>query len=584
MNSGVTAEVNAVRQSFGFWLRQDSDFIRVSGADAAAWLQGQTTNDVEALESGDGQASAVLDRQGRLQAHFTLHRWEDAYWILVDRRQVPRLLEQFESHLFIEDVSIEESGRELEQVVIQGPRALPFLAALIDPAQLPPKPRGCAAVEILGFDVLVFQLSLTGEDGYILVVEAGAGAPLLEGLYDASRDAGGAAIGPRAREVLRVEAGIPLYGVDVNDRCTLPETTLEREAVSYDKGCYIGQEVVSRLRAYGSVKQALVGLVFEETEGRLPEPGEPLHLDGKKIGLMKSVAFSPTLDARIGMAFLDRAHRSPGATLSLCSPESADAFAVKVVALPFHASPGRAERAKALYEEALIRFGKDLRDEDTSAIPLLEEAILLNPAFEDAYEVLGVILQRHNRLDEAIETMRKLVRLNPDCLMAHTNLSVFYVAKGMIEEAEQEKAQAAVLSIQKASNDRRAKALAEAERARLEEEAKERIELFKEVLELDPQDPVATFGLGQAYIQLHRYEDALPHLRKAIQVQKDFSAAHLNLGKCHEFLGRKSEAAAVYREGMEAAGRKGDLMPLREMERRLKAIGAGAVGAAAGSG
>jgi tetratricopeptide (TPR) repeat protein len=114
--------------------------------------------------------------------------------------------------------------------------------------------------------------------------------------------------------------------------------------------------------------------------------------------------------------------------------------------------------------------------------------------------------------------------------------------------------------------------MAQKERKRLEQEAAERIDMFHEVLEIDPDDSVATFGLGKAYMQLSNYADAVPHLKKASEVQKDYSAAYLELGKCFEFLGQIEEAIGAYRQGIEAANRKGDLMPMREMERRLKAI------------
>jgi tetratricopeptide (TPR) repeat protein len=96
--------------------------------------------------------------------------------------------------------------------------------------------------------------------------------------------------------------------------------------------------------------------------------------------------------------------------------------------------------------------------------------------------------------------------------------------------------------------------------------------MFLEVLEIDPDDSVATFGLGKAYIQLNQYAEAIPHLLRATETQKDFSAAFLNLGKCYEFLDRAEEAIDAYQKGIAAASRKGDLMPMREMERRLQAL------------
>lgn len=570
-------QVSLVRNHTGVWLRDDHTFIRFIGTDVASWMQSQITNDVVCLETGQGCRAALLDRHGRLQAHFTVHRWEDEYWMLVEKQQSARLLEQLDAHLFIEDVFIDETGGEVDQVVIQGPRTLGYLASLLDTEEgiaselLPQEPFGCHPIELLGREVLAFRISLTGEDGYIFVLERGQSGGLLDALLERAGDFTIGTIGSDAQETLRIEAGMPRYGIDMDDTNVISETTLERDAISYEKGCYLGQEVVARLKTYGSPKQALMGLSFEAS-AQPPEPGGAIVVDDKKIGRITSVTYSPTLDAPIGLAYLNRDHRVPNSTLAFTTERADATYTARVVVLPFYAPPERADRALALYDEALTRFQKDIDDEDVSAIPLLKEAILLQPAFEDAYEVLGVILNRHHRVDEAIHYMKVLERLNPDCLMAHTNLSVFYVAKGMIDEAEQEKAKAAVLGIQNASNERQAQDMAEAERHRIEEEATERIAMFKEVLDIDPDDPVATYGLGKAHIQLHQYEEAVPYLFHATEVQKDYSAAYLDLGKCHEFLDHPAEAIATYHQGIAIASRKGDLMPLREMERRLKAL------------
>lgn len=588
MNSIVETGVSAVRNALGLWVRDTHTLVRFEGNDVATWLQSQTSNDVVALRSGQGHANTVLDRKGRLQAHFTLHRWQDEYWLIVEKLQAPRLLEHLDAHLFIEEVRMADAGGELEQVLVQGPRTLHFLSTLRDaggantPDMLPSAMYGCHPIELCGFQVLAFRVTETGEDGYLLVAQRGEAAPLRDAMLEAGAPFGAYEIGTEAQDVLRIEAGIPRFGVDMDATNRMPETTLEREAVSYDKGCYLGQEVIAKLRAYSSVKLALVGLALER--GAFPPRNAALELDGNEIGVMKSAAFSPTLGKHIALAYLDRNHRAPGTLLELYGRTRTGTdehghgdkrpaeFAARVVVLPFYAAPARSERARALYDEALRRFDRDALDEDGSAIELLREAVLLDPAFEDAYEALGVILNRHHRVDEAIHFMQILGRLNPDSVMAHTNLSVFYVAKGMIPEAEEEKAKAAVLQMKHARQAREAEDIAATERDRIRREATERIAMFREVLEFDPDDPLATFGTGMAYVQLNDHGSALPFLERAVLTQKDYSAAYLNLGKCLEFLRRTDEARAAYTAGIECASRKGDLMPLREMERRLKAI------------
>ena len=391
-------------------------------------------------------------------------------------------------------------------------------------------------------------------------------------LLESGLDYGLREISEPAQEVLRIESGTPQYPVDIDNSTIISETMLEKVAVSYDKGCYLGQEVVARLKNYGTPKKALLGLKFSDPSTALPIPGSVLLDNGKKAGEIRSSAYSPGLEAWIALAYLDRHHRTPGTTCEFTTDSAQGSMNAEVCILPFVTGTNRTDLAIILYDQALKIFEADEHDEDDSAIALLKEAIQLNPVYEDAYEALGVILHRHHQVDEAIHYMQQLARINPNCVMAHTNLSVFYVSKGMIQEAESEKALANQLEMKQKLDAREAAKLAQREREKIRSDAEERIGMFLEVLEFDPEDPVATMGLGSAYIQLERYEDAIPHLEQATKVKKDFSAAFLNLGKCYEFLDRLDDAVKAYQEGIVVASRKGDLMPLREMERRLKSL------------
>jgi folate-binding protein YgfZ len=568
-DTALAEQILAVRRHAGAWQRNDHGFVRVTGPDAAAWLQTQTTNNVAGLDSGHGQPSAHLDRKAHVIAAFSLHRWEDEYWLIVPGTAREAFLASLDAHLFLEKAELHDDSAELDQIVLQGPRAIAVLLACAPGAarDLPPSPYGVAPVEIDGIQALAFRVSLTGEDGFVFLTERGSGPALLDILHAH----GAAEIGPDAREILRIEGGIPRAGKDYSAENRLPETTLERIAVDYGKGCYVGQEVVAKMKAYTAPKFALMGLVFPG-DAPLPDANAPLFLDGERFGAVRSACHSPTLGAPIAIAYVERVHRAPGATCTLQLGEGGPLAETRIAALPFVEATPAAERAQALYEEALARFEQDAHDEDDTAIQLLQEAVLIAPSFEDAYESLGVILNRHGRVDEAIAIMEQLAAMNPDCIMAHTNLSVFYMQQGRIEEAEEEKAKSAVLQMAQVRQQKKAADIAAEERARIEQEARNRIAMFAEVLEIDPDDPLATFGMGTAQMQLQAYAEAIPHLEQATRVQKDYSAAFLNLGKCHEFLGDAESAIAAYRAGIAAANRKGDLMPMREMERRLKGI------------
>ncbi|MBI2434160.1 MAG: tetratricopeptide repeat protein [Candidatus Hydrogenedentes bacterium] len=535
-------------------------------------MQSQTTNDVLALHSGGGCFNAMLDRKGRLQAFFSTHRFEDEYWIIIERAQVPAFQQRLETHLFLEEVSADEVGADTLQILVEGPRALIFLAGMLggSAATLPDEPHAFTAIRLLGDEVLAFRHSESGEDGFLIVPAPGEAQALYEALLERGGEYSVPEIEEPALHALRFEAGVGQFGRDVDEGVIISETPMVRDAVSYDKGCYQGQEVVQRLRTYGAPKQALMGLVVEGEGAVLPAPGDALTVQGEKIGRMRSSQWSPTFAAWLAYAYLDRNHRTPDQVLEVEGPKGT--VCARVAPLPFYTGRSRAENARIHYDEALRQFEADTHDEQDTAIELLKEAIILRPDFEDAYEALGVILHRHQRTDEAIQAMKQLERINPNSVMAHTNLSVFYVSKGLIQEAEAEKAKAEHLQLKQQLDARETQRMAAAQRATIRREAQERIQMFREVLEVDPEDPVALLGLGRAHVQLEEPEQALPYYEQACHLHPDYSAAFLDWGKCLEFLGRVEEAAKVYANGIAAAGRKGDLMPLREMERRRKAL------------
>ncbi|MBP8131318.1 MAG: tetratricopeptide repeat protein [Candidatus Hydrogenedentes bacterium] len=575
---GVLRELEAVRNSAGLWRRASHTVLRVHGRDAVSWLQSQTTQDVLALREGEGLRNALLDRQARVLAFFTTHRWGGEMWLIMETGTVAAFLDRVATHVFLEDVQVEDVGRAAPQILVEGPRSLLFLAGLCSAGaeeaatRFPARAYAFAPVVLLGHELLCFRMSESGEDGFLLLAAEEEADALFAALEREGRSRGVITIGEDARNILRVEAGTLRYGRDVDERSVVAATPLEQGAVSYAKGCYPGQEVVARLKSYGSPKSALMGLIFEDPGISLPAPGTELRGGGQKAGILRSAAFSPTFQRWVAMASLERNHRVPGSVLECTWENRTGPARATVTPLPFHTPPTREQYARRLYEQAIERFHADANDEDTAALDLLRDAVTLHPAFEDAHEALGVILHRQGRTDEAIRRMKTLASLNPGAVMAHTNLSVFYVAKGMLREAEEEKAIARQLEAKAQLDARAARKLAEEERARLRREAEERIGMFQEVLDMDPEDAVAAMGLGSAYMQLERYTDALPWLETAVRAKRDYSAAYLRLGECLERVGGPAATAEAYRRGIEAASRKGDLMPLREMERRLAAI------------
>jgi folate-binding protein YgfZ len=539
--------------------------ILVAGPDAASFLQSQLTSDVLRLEPGTGHLSARLTRTGALVAHFGVHRLPDrgqpfaSFLILLPAAEAPSLLADLKSHLVSEEAVLEEAGQEFQGFVVQGPGADSLLESLSEegnPAEI------------------VLRQSFTGDPGWVALAPT-SGKPSWEEMTSAARHAGFVFLdehdaADQAWDWLRVEAGFPRAGVDFEPgRTLLPQTGLEQQTVSATKGCYLGQEVVARVRAYGTVPRALRGLIIREPRtlelGSLPPAGHSLQtIDGEKIGTWASSGYSVVWDRPVVLAYLDRDHRTPGLSLQL--EAGALELEAEVVLLPLFSAASGTERAATLYDQAVRRFSTGA---DTEAIDLLQEAIGLDPHLTEAYEALGVVLGRTERFHEAIDVFKRLEELAPDEPMVHTNLSLFYMKIGDKDEAERQKATATMKKFGSRFDQADAAAQLQSEKAARHQDADRRKNMFGEVLAVDPDDGLALMGMGQALLDLEDHVGADRHLSRALGLQPDNSPLYVSRGKVLELLGRSREAAAVYREGVAVASRKGDLMPLKELEHRL---------------
>lgn len=191
----------------------------------------------------------------------------------------------------------------------------------------------------------------------------------------------------------------------------------------------------------------------------------------------------------------------------------------------------------------------------------LRQILLENPAFEDAYEALSVILYNQKRYDDAIEIIKKWIVMNPSAIMSHTNLSRCYVAKGMILEAEHEQAEARKLTW-KAELKEKKKEMPKVDYAEL-------IGRYKQVIELDPADVLGYYSLGNAYLDAGKKREAVDTLEKAIEVDPTHSASYLSLGLALEALGDTPKARRIYERGIQVAAERGDMMTQKKMESRL---------------
>ena len=308
----LDAQYRQLREECGLLDRSGRGKLLVTGPDAAEYLQGQLTNDVEALEPGEGQYAALLDRKGHMQADMRVLRVA-AGEIWIDTE--PEGTEAARRHLQTYRI-----GREVEVADVTAERAI---LSLIGPrsaevAGTPPLPENaCEAASVAGVDCLVAGT----RDGVDLI----AAASDTERLRQALLGAGAVEVGPEAAEILRVEAGVPRFGAEMGTETMPAEAGIVEDAISFTKGCYIGQETVARLHYKGRPNRRLLGLRLSATAPR----GAALRLGEKEVGTLGAACVSPALGP-IGLAIVRR-EAGPGDELAV----GEDGVTARLVDLPF---------------------------------------------------------------------------------------------------------------------------------------------------------------------------------------------------------------------------------------------------------
>ena len=306
----------------------------LTGADRVRLLNGQVTNDVKNLAPGAGCHAAFCSPKGRLVADVFIYALAQELLLDFEPGLTAALVQRLEHHIVAEDVQVVEVSPYYGLFSVQGPRAAEVIGRLGIFPEPPAKP--CALVSVsdatLGEIYLMNQPRLGGS-GYDLFVPTDALGAVFDKLVAATRDVGGRAVGFTAFEAARFEAGIPRFGVEMDETHLPPEAGLDRDAISYTKGCYTGQETIARIRTYGSVTKALRGLRLADELATLPVKGDKLVKDGREVGTIAGALKSPALRANLALAYVRKECNAPGTEFTLRT--AAGESAAKVVPLPF---------------------------------------------------------------------------------------------------------------------------------------------------------------------------------------------------------------------------------------------------------
>ncbi len=283
--------------------------IGVLGPDRVEFLHAVISNDVLSLPDFAGRYGALLTATGKIVADFDYYRLPEALMIDVSRELGARLVTLLEGYIIMDDVTLEDWSGRFAHFAFDGPGAPGFLLELLG-GPIPESIRRIVVVRWEEIPVWLIRKNLVSDFGFELLVPA-SGAPGFRQRMEAlGREMECVELGPAALDVLRLERGIPLNGVDFSERNNPLEAQLT-EAYSLEKGCYPGQEVVAKATNIGGVARLLVPVLFSGE--RPPSTGAALYSNaGKEIGRITSAGFSPRLNRAIGLALVKRASAGVG--------------------------------------------------------------------------------------------------------------------------------------------------------------------------------------------------------------------------------------------------------------------------------
>jgi folate-binding protein YgfZ len=317
----------------GWTDRTDRVRVEVAGPDRAKFLHNLTTNEVKRLASGRGCEAFVTSPQGKTIGYVTLHATEDRILVRTDPGGMELAMPHLRKYGIFDDVAIDDRSEHTFEYHLLGDGC----EAMIGRADARVPDGGNLAhveCEIAGRPVRVVRESPAGIPGLTVIGERGDAGAILAALQSAAGDGGLAEVGDPAFEALRIEAGTPVFGKDVTEKNLPQEFARDDRAISFVKGCYLGQETVARIDALGHVNQVLKGLEFEPG-AECPAAGTGLQVDGKRVGAITSAAVSPWRGRPVALGMIRVAQATAGTTLRLAgSGETAPVVAI-VRDLPF---------------------------------------------------------------------------------------------------------------------------------------------------------------------------------------------------------------------------------------------------------
>lgn len=515
---------NCLLKNLSYELSEISLF-KIEGKDAFRYTQGQVTQDLKLIkEDRYAKLSTLLNPDGKVNSFFYIFKSDEDYFFLVDSVQEEAFKSRFEKFAIMDDVSLIRAEVESGYLWI-----------------------GESAYR--AFDELEESVFL---EGFIYPV-----------VFSFSKlDCKFEEISLEDYQSLKMLSGIPTWNLEVDEKSFINDSFLNELAISYDKGCFVGQEVVSKINNNrgGAYYPTLI-------EVRKDAPVADFFIGERKGGkVVKNISFDGktylytllyrdfrVLNRKVELSFEDEKLKGTVLYLPL----------IELI-----------ETKEKLSNESFMLGVKKFNEDEKSdlALNLLKIAIKLNPKFSDGYEALGALHGRRGEFQKGIDIMDQLLKVDENSVMAHTNKSLFYMKLGQIEKAEEEKGHATFKSFAKNGEEAKRKEILEKKKEEELQAALKREKMFLEVLKIDAEDEMANFGLGEIFFMKKEYEKSITHFQKVLDKNQKYSVAYLGLGNVYIEIGEIEKAKEIFNKGIKIAAKNGELMPANKMQAKLSAI------------
>lgn len=323
-------EYDALRTGAGLCDRSYRGIIRIAGRDRQEFLHSMVSNDVKGLRAGQGTYAALLTPKGKMIADLWIYVLPEFCLVATEPSATAELTQALQKYTLAADVTIEDRTDEHGTISLLGPRSTALVRAVLSSPPADPAGLSHKNVEFHGSPVLLARTSSAGEEGFDLLAPTEILEPLWLALSQEETRPPVLPVGWTALELLRVEAGVPRFGQDMDHDAIPLEAGIESRAISLTKGCYMGQEIIARIVHRGHVNRRLVGLKL--APGCSPGKGEPILGEGGPVGEITTALLSPRFGP-IALGYVRRDLAEPGRSVSVGGRSA------QIVELPFHRRP-----------------------------------------------------------------------------------------------------------------------------------------------------------------------------------------------------------------------------------------------------